>query len=290
MVKLDASGNPQWREALITAGSAQTCTNLLSIIQASDGSYVAAGAWGGPAEGGVARLLVKLDSSGDILWQQAYRLEGDLGSVIYSVHQTSDGGYVLAGDGDILLNSGIHLEPWIGKVDATGNPLWQHCYYQGDGEYFAASALAAGGGVAAVGWTEGANLLKLLFVVQTDSAVHPATPFTTVNPGLTMSPLSLPVGTTTTPGMSSPGKTRSTAIQTQKDCGLAWRRHFACRDRTLAVAGERSSPRVFIGASRAPPNPPDSRNRRGRSGLSAPPVCLEPAQYPFHRPRRPGSR
>lgn len=94
-------------------------------------------------------------------------------------------------------------------------------------EYFAESDGAEDGGFVAAGWTEDySNGLGVLFVVKTDSFglcgscddVHPDAGLAAVNPGLTNSPLSLPVSTTATPGASSPRKTRSTAIKTKKDC------------------------------------------------------------------------
>jgi hypothetical protein len=216
VVKLDGSGDVQWQKELTAAAPVLTD----AIIQASDGSYVVAGAWGGP-DAGAARLLVKLDSSGNVVWQNGYQQEDSSGSVIYSVHQTAGGGYVLAGDGGDV--------PWIGKVDASGNQLWQHSYYQGNGlsQWFAASVLTQDGGVVAAGWSEDPTAkLGLLFVVKTDSSglcgscsdVHPATPVTTVNPGLAVPTLSLPVGTGNTPGMNSPSTTRPTAITSEKDC------------------------------------------------------------------------
>ena len=95
------------------------------------------------------------------------------------------------------------------------------------GEYFAGSDVAKDGGFVAAGWTEGHSTgLGVLFVIKTDSSglcgsggdVHPDVGLTVVNPGLTLSPLSLPVRTTATPRASSPTKTRSTASKTKKDC------------------------------------------------------------------------
>ena len=235
VVKLDASGSVQWKQALTAAASGSLWTD--SIIQTSDGGYVTAGQWFGTNQKG--GLLVKLDSNGNILWQNAYSggsyLTQELGVGIYSVRQTADGGYFLAGDGNDKLapQPGV-VVPWLGKVDSNGNLLWEYFYYQvykptgrSLSEYFAGGDVAKDGGYIAAGWTEDyANGLGRLFVVKTDgsglcgscSDVHPDEGLTVVNPGLAISPASLPVSTTTTPGVSSPSRTRLTAIIAEKDC------------------------------------------------------------------------
>lgn len=115
--------------------------------------------------------LVKLDSSGNLQWQKAYSggtdcfFNGfsetctDVGGFAYSLHQTPDGGYVMAGDANVELSSGAPIVPWLAKTDAGGNLLWQHDYYQtlnGNplSEDFSAAAAASDGGFAAVGNTE----------------------------------------------------------------------------------------------------------------------------------------
>ena len=234
VVKLDSSGKVQWQQALNAGSSSSLFTD--SVVQTSDGGFVAAGAWFGSTQKG--GLLVKLDSSGNILWQNAYSGGSyfglQLGVVIYSVRQAPDGGFLLAGDGEDKLQEGGRLVPWLGKVDSNGNPGWEYFYYQvyaptgrALSEYFAGADVAKDGGFVAAGWTEDyANGLGLLFVVKTDGAglcgncpdLHPDVGLTVVDPGLTISPLSLPINTKATHGVNSPSKTKSTAIQTKKDC------------------------------------------------------------------------
>lgn len=238
VVKFDASANVQWQEALKAGPSGSVFTD--SIVETSDGGYVAAGGWFGATEKG--GLLVKLGGNGEVLWQNAYSGgtycgEGgclELGVVIYSVQQTADGGYFLAGDGDDKLQEGGRLVPWLGKVDSSGKLDWGRFYYQvykptgrALSEYFAGSDVAKDGGYVAAGWTEDyANGIGLLLVVKTDSSglcgscadVHPDAGLTAVNPGLTILPLSLPAKATETSGTSSPSNTQPTEIQTKKDC------------------------------------------------------------------------
>ncbi len=74
--------------------------------------------------------IVKLDSTGNILWQKTFG--GSKSENALSVFQTNDSGYVVAGntyssDGDIIGHHGTYLfnDYWILKLDAQGNLQWQ---------------------------------------------------------------------------------------------------------------------------------------------------------------------
>ena len=246
VVKLDSSGKLQWQQGFNDFGSQSGSATANSIVQTTDGGYLAAGHWFGPGLSPTAgALLLKLDSSGSLQWQKAYSggtycyFNGfaevcvPIGALVYSMHQASDGGYVLGGAGDLELLDSVPLVPWLAKVDLSGNLLWQNFYYQVYttgrplSQYFASAAPARDGGFIAVGFTEDyAKGLGLLYAVKTDSSglcgscseVHAATPLTAVDPALTTSKLSLPVSATAIPGVSSTSKTRTTAIIVKQDC------------------------------------------------------------------------
>ena len=252
VVKLDASGNVVWARSFnsFSAGAPTASTRAFTIIQAADGGYLAAGHWDDattPNQCCSGALLLKLDSAGNIRWQKA--LSGglycffngfsetctNLSALAYSVHQTADGGYVLAGHENLKLSDSVPLEPWLAKVDSSGNLLWQHLYYQTNkstgrplSEYFAASAAASDGGFFSLGFTENAtNGQGELFAVKTDSTgvagstctdLHPATTLNPTNPSLTAVAPSLPVSSIVTPVGGSPATTVATSISTQSDC------------------------------------------------------------------------
>jgi hypothetical protein len=245
IVKFDSGGNVKWQESFNQG-------NTESIIQTTDGGYLVASGWsndtsGFPGQCCKGALLLKLYSNGNIQWQKAYTSGvycffngysetcADLGPFIYSVHQTADSGYILAGDANLKLTDSTPIEPWLAKVDSSGNLLWQYLYYQVYqptgrplSEYFASLTLARDGGFMAVGLTENYTIgLHLLYVVKTDSAglcgkscseVNTATPITAFNPRLTTFVPSLPLRATVTPGVSSPSNTRTTSIIVKQDC------------------------------------------------------------------------
>src|SRR5439155_14277663 len=96
----------------------------------------------------------------------------------YSLHQSADGGYVLAGDSNRLEFNG--LVPWLAKVESGGALVWQEDDYQANAstglpfsEYFASSARTPVGPVA-IGYTENySNGHSEMLGVQTDSNGQP---------------------------------------------------------------------------------------------------------------------
>ena len=78
-------------------------------------------------------LLIPRTSSGQaptIQWAKCYG--GSLYDKAYSTVQTSDGGYIMAGettsnDSDVTGNHGNNSDCWIVKIDSVGNLQWQKC-------------------------------------------------------------------------------------------------------------------------------------------------------------------
>ncbi len=70
--------------------------DVYSVQQTNDGGYILTGLYRDPLETDWQALISKLDAAGNIEWKWAYL--GYLGTnCIYSVQQTSDGGFVFAG-------------------------------------------------------------------------------------------------------------------------------------------------------------------------------------------------
>ena len=252
VARFTTDGGLAWQHGFATPGSGGAPTSVAdasSIISTADGGYAVAGRWSDQAfnggNGARGALLLKLDASGILQWQQAYsggvycffngysQTCSDIGAVSYSLHQTPDGGYVLAGDGDLELTDSVPIVPWLAKADANGNLLWQHFYYQTYttgrplSEDFQAAATASGGGSLATGPTLNYGTQKTeLYAVRTDSSglagtcgdIHPATPLQAIAPQLAAVAPGLPLGTATTQAASAPAATVATSISTQQDC------------------------------------------------------------------------
>jgi hypothetical protein len=93
IVKLDANGNLQWTK---TIGGEHHHDSGNSLIQTSDGGYAIAGKTESFGAGDYDVYFVKLDAKGNLQWTKTIGgKSADGGS---SIIQTSDGGYVIAGD------------------------------------------------------------------------------------------------------------------------------------------------------------------------------------------------
>jgi hypothetical protein len=144
-VKTDSDGNHLWNQTY--GGTGVDIAN--SMVELGDGGYALAGYTYSYGAGYSDFWLVKTDSSGDHLWNQTYGGTSD--ECAYSLVQTSDGGYVLAG---FLPSSGADwADFWLVKTDSDGNHLWNQTY-GGTGVDIANSMVELGdGGYALAGYT-----------------------------------------------------------------------------------------------------------------------------------------
>lgn len=158
IVKLDNSGNIEWEKSL--GGSGNDYAN--SIQQTTDGGYIVAG-FSDSNDGDVTGnhghwdyWIVKLDSTGSIQWQKS--LGGSAYDYAYSIQQTADGGYIVAGDsdsnnGDVSGNHG-QLDYWIVKLNSCGNILWQKSLGGSSGDYARSIQQTTDGGYIVAGFSE----------------------------------------------------------------------------------------------------------------------------------------
>jgi parallel beta-helix repeat protein len=121
LAKVDLAGLLEWNKTYGGAGD----DNAVSVVQTSDDGYALAGTTKsfGP-EGGSNMWLVKTNSEGNMQWDKAFGGLGD--SAAYSVTQTCDDGYVLAGDTTAFGLGGY--DAWLIKTDSAGNLLWTRTY------------------------------------------------------------------------------------------------------------------------------------------------------------------
>ncbi len=89
-----------------------------SIQLTNDGGYIIAGYWQPFGSVPASIYLIKINSYGDTLWTKA--IEDDGGSEAYSIIQTNDGGYALAGEAAQRF--------FVMKMDSNGDSVWTKCY------------------------------------------------------------------------------------------------------------------------------------------------------------------
>ncbi|MBX7183411.1 MAG: T9SS type A sorting domain-containing protein [Bacteroidia bacterium] len=135
VVKLDNQGQTIWAKTY--GGSKWDGANC--IKKTSDGGYILIGYTysddldvsfhrGTLASSDV--WVVKLDSSGTILWEKTYGgTDNEIGN---SIFQTSDGGYIFAAktasNNDQISNLKGLESAWIVKIDETGSIQWENTY------------------------------------------------------------------------------------------------------------------------------------------------------------------
>lgn len=110
--KLSASGNVQWQKSM----GGKKFDKAVSIEQVRDGGYVVAGRTDSFGAGDSDAWLLKLDGSGNVRWQKTFGGRGPEEAI--SVHQTIDGGFILA---DWNFTDTIFLL----KLNAEGNIRWR---------------------------------------------------------------------------------------------------------------------------------------------------------------------
>jgi hypothetical protein len=151
LLKLNASGRPQWKKEVGCATGAPGDYGLgVSVQQTSDGGYVLGGGILGCHGLYIQRALVeKLDMQGQIVWAFAYSA-GSNGSSITQIRQTTDGGYIAVGSAH---GADFHLDALIFKLDGAGTVQWQRKLDPtgSTGAYFNAVRQTSDGGYVATG-------------------------------------------------------------------------------------------------------------------------------------------
>jgi uncharacterized protein YuzE len=200
LIKTDANGNLQWAKTYGGTGD----DLAYSVQQTSDGGYIMAGRTGSFGAGGGDIILIKTDANGNIIWAKTYG--GTSGDEAYSVQQTSDGGYIVAGrtgsfgagGGDIILI----------KTDANGNIIWAKTYggtsgdeaysvqQTSDGGYIMAGrtgSFGAGGGDIILIKTDANGNIGSCGIVRNASPTVTTPSVTVTSPSLTVTSPSLTV-------------------------------------------------------------------------------------------------
>jgi len=121
LVKTDGDGDTLWTR---TYGGSSGDYGY-SVAQTSDGGYIIAGATSSFGAGNYDVYLVKTDAAGDTLWTRTYG--GDADDVGYSVTQTSDGGYIVAGE-TYSFGTGWTQDVYLIRTDMSGDTLWTRTY------------------------------------------------------------------------------------------------------------------------------------------------------------------
>jgi uncharacterized delta-60 repeat protein len=163
LIKTDANGNIQWAK---TYGGTDW-DRASSVQQTSDGGYIVAGITWSFGAGSSDIFLIKTDANGNVQWAKTYG--GTYWDEAYSVQQTSDGGYIVAGRTWSFGAGGLDI--FLIKTDANGNVIWAKTYGGTDDDYAFSVQQTSDGGyiVAGTTWSFGAGRYDI-FLIKTDAS------------------------------------------------------------------------------------------------------------------------
>lgn len=154
IVKISGTGVLEWEKTI--GGNDSDFLN--SIFQTTDGGYLVtahsssniSGDKTENSKGESDYWILKLDAIGTIVWQHTYG--GNATDYDAKAHQTSDGGYIVAGSSESGI-SGDKTDPshgfydiWVLKLDAIGSIVWQKTIGGSSYEVFESIALTNDGG------------------------------------------------------------------------------------------------------------------------------------------------
>jgi len=163
LVKTDATGDTIWTRTY--GGSDSDDNEGSSVAQTSDGGYIISGMTYSFGVGGDV-YLVKTDAMGDTIWTRTYGGSDYDGG--FSVAQTSDGGYIIAG---YTRSFGAGEEDvYLVKTDSLGDTIWTRTYGGSDDDHGYSVAQTSDGGYIVAGYTEsfGAGSWDV-YLVKTDA-------------------------------------------------------------------------------------------------------------------------
>jgi uncharacterized delta-60 repeat protein len=146
VLKLNSAGAVQWAKTYGGSGY----DHLYSIQQTSDGGYILAGFTLSYGVGSGDMLVLKLSSAGDVQWAKAYGGSG--ADFPYSIQQTSDSGYIVAG---ITLSYGQgSYDVLVLKLSSAGDLAWARTFGGSDWDEVRSIQQTSDDGYIVAGYTD----------------------------------------------------------------------------------------------------------------------------------------
>ena len=166
LTKTDSEGNVLWSRVFGGKGRDQGS----EVQQTRDGGYVVVGETASRGAGSADVYLVKTDSTGRELWSKTFG--GSKEDRGYSVQQTPDGGYVIAGESKSF--NGGKEEGFLVRTDSMGTLLWQRTFGGKERDWLQSVRQSPGGGFVLAGSTESFGRGETdIYLIETDPTGNP---------------------------------------------------------------------------------------------------------------------
>jgi len=131
VLKLNPDGSLAWQKTF--GGNGYDFAD--SVTQTADGGYIVAGLTNSFGDGYEHAYIFKLNSDGNLVWQKTFGETN--GDIAYSIQQTTDGGYIVAGVTSSF-GDNYNSDVYILKLNSDGSLEWQKTF-GGNGEDWAIS-------------------------------------------------------------------------------------------------------------------------------------------------------
>lgn len=145
ILKLTSGGDIEWKHIYGGTGD----DKAYSVQETSEGGYIIAGSTQYLSALDHDFWVLKLTSTGFFEWQRIYGGSGD--DVAYYIQETSDEGYIVAGDTDSFGVNGSKL--WVLKLTSIGDVEWERIYGGNDNDYLNCIQETSDGGYVVTGNT-----------------------------------------------------------------------------------------------------------------------------------------
>jgi hypothetical protein len=126
LIKLESSGRVAWQKSY----GGKRFDGAFAVQQLSDEGYAVAGVTQSFGAGRSDIWLLRLNASGNVIWQNTYGTRNTEIAEGKSFQQTKDGGFMLAGsiiyDASANVSETTHSDIWAMKLDANGLIIWQN--------------------------------------------------------------------------------------------------------------------------------------------------------------------
>ncbi len=163
LVKISSIGDVEWTR---TIGGPNN-DHAQSIIQATDGGYAIVGWTNSFGAGAQDVYVVKVDQTGTVQWTRTIGGSNDDNG--YSIIQTSDGGYAIAGH--TLSYGAGSWDVYVIKLNSTGGLEWRRVVGGSSGDLGYSIAQTSDGGYTVVGYTSSfAGNYDKVYVIKLDAS------------------------------------------------------------------------------------------------------------------------